>query len=53
MSHKSHSWTWKVCGWMCCAKCGLVPLRNDATRAAMIAPPRSSVGLNELLAATR
>lgn len=33
--HQTHSFTKKLLHWIYCSKCGLVNLKNDATRKAM------------------
>lgn len=38
VNHASHRFTKKIHNWWCCAHCGLVLLRNDATRKAAKAP---------------
>lgn len=41
MSHKTHSFTLRICSWFYCARCGLVALNNAATKQAMNAPCRN------------
>ncbi|QFR56714.1 hypothetical protein CPT_Mendera_188 [Stenotrophomonas phage Mendera] len=31
---KSHSWTFRICTWHVCSKCGLIRLNNKATNQA-------------------
>lgn len=35
---RDHAWTSRVLSWPVCAHCGLVALKNDATRKAMASP---------------
>lgn len=35
---KAHTQNWKILNWWACSVCGLVGLKNDASRAAMRAP---------------
>lgn len=37
----THSFTKKICHWMYCSGCGLVNLKNDATRKRMSQPCES------------
>jgi hypothetical protein len=32
VKQRAHSFTFKICHWLYCAKCGLVLLKNDVTR---------------------
>lgn len=33
-----HAFTWKIRHWLACARCGLLLIRNDATRRAAAQP---------------
>lgn len=38
MAEKGHNFTGRFLSWVCCKKCGLVKLNNEATRRAARAP---------------